>query len=363
MKPSVAFRVDASNDMGTGHVMRCLTLANALREKGFHCIFISREHHGHLMSFLREFGYPVVSLGFPDNNSQFSPDLPYADWLGTSWIVDAAQTCQVLQQYSIEWLIIDHYALDDRWEQVVHPYCKNILVIDDLANRSHVCELLLDQNLGRLKQDYQAFVNTDAKLLIGLRYALIRPEFSQWRPYSLARRMDSRINKLLITMGGVDKNNFTGQVLKELSVCDHVKDLEITVIMGHHAPWLQVVQQQTSQISNSIKVLTGVTNMAELMAKTDLVIGAAGGTAWERCTLGVPSFLLVLAENQKMGAIALHEKNAAILLESISEIPKLLISMSDIGPRNLLTLSHSAAALLDGKGVHRVIQEMAHYYG
>jgi UDP-2,4-diacetamido-2,4,6-trideoxy-beta-L-altropyranose hydrolase len=362
MKPSVAFRVDASIDMGTGHVMRCLTLANALRDKGFYCVFICREHIGHLMDLLKDNDYPVVNLGLPDSSSQAPPDFLHAHWLGTSWIVDSVQTCKALNQSNIDWLIVDHYALDNRWEQVIRPYCRKILVIDDLADRKHDCDILLDQNLGRLEQDYQGLVNSDTKLFVGLRYALLRPEFAKWRAYSLARRVESPLNKLLITMGGVDKNNVTGQVLKELSTSDMMKELEITVIMGFNAPWLNDVLEQANKISENIKVLTAVTNMAELMAETDLIIGASGGTAWERCTLGVPTILIVLAENQKMAAAALAEKNAAILLENITDIPQLLSSMSDTGIKNLQKLSRSAANLLDGEGVYRLIKEMGAPY-
>jgi spore coat polysaccharide biosynthesis predicted glycosyltransferase SpsG len=153
-------------------------------------------------------------------------------------------------------------------------------------------------------------------------------------------------------MGGVDKDNTTAQVLDALTACTLHADLHITVVMGPHAPWLAQVQTQAAQMPWQTKVLVGVNNMAELMANSDLAIGAAGGTAWERCSLGLPSLVLVLAQNQLAGAVALQNAGAAVALKSHQQIADYMGTMHTAAFANevLAKLSHAAAAVTDGQG-------------
>lgn len=361
---NIAFRTDASLDIGTGHVMRCLTLADALRARGAECAFICREHPGNLIGLIRERGYEVHGLPMQaDHILPAEPDggLPaHAAWLSADWATDAEQTRLALQGQTLDWLVVDHYALDQRWEQNMRSYCHQLMVIDDLADRPHDCDLLLDQNLGRTEQDYGELLNRHTRILVGPRYALLRPEFMQWRSCSLARRTNGEFKKLLITMGGVDKDNATGQMLDALKVCNLPPDLQITVVMGHSAPWLAQVQEQALQMHRPTQVLVGVINMAELMAKSDLAIGAAGSTSWERCCLGLPSLMLVLAENQLEGANALHESGAAIVLKNSEQITDAFSRMQLVRPSHplMVKMSAAAAALTDGSGCGLAANEL-----
>jgi UDP-2,4-diacetamido-2,4,6-trideoxy-beta-L-altropyranose hydrolase len=307
----IAFRADASLQIGTGHVMRCLTLANALREQGAECTFLCRPHAGHLLELVAQRGHKALALGEAQANFNAPAEPAHAAWLGTSWVDDAEQTKRALSKQSVDWLVVDHYALDARWEQALHQQAKRIMVIDDLADRPHACDLLLDQNLGRSAHDYCGLLKRKTIILIGPQYALLRPEFAALRPQSLARRQnDPQLRRLLVTMGGVDKYNATGQVLAALHSCKLPADLSVTVVMGPHAPWLAQVQAQASQMPWNTNVLVGVNNMAQLMAESDLAIGAAGGTSWERCCLGLPSIQFVLADNQRDIATALAHSGA-----------------------------------------------------
>ncbi|MDY0273694.1 MAG: UDP-2,4-diacetamido-2,4,6-trideoxy-beta-L-altropyranose hydrolase, partial [Advenella sp.] len=311
----IVFRADASLEMGTGHVMRCLTLANALHAEGNECHFICREHPGNLIEFIRKQGHMVHSLSYLENekvgdkNNEGSV-LAHATWLGASQKEDAAASEKILATIKPEWLVVDHYALDYRWEQELKPYYQNLLVIDDLADRKHDCNILLDQTFGRKAEDYHPWVPPDCTLLCGSNYALLRPEFSQLRAYSLERRKQPQLQRLLITMGGVDKDNVTGLVLRALTCCELPQDCLITVVMGGNAPWLKEVQEQASQMPWLTEVYVNVNNMAKLMADADFCIGAAGSTSWERCCLGLPTIMVVLAENQEMAATLLQEANA-----------------------------------------------------
>lgn len=358
---NIAFRADASVQIGTGHVMRCLTLADDLREQGAECMFICRPHAGHLLDMIAQRGHTVVALpGLPTNATGASGDTVHAHWLGTDWTHDAADTRQALGAETVDWLVVDHYALDRRWEQALRPSCQRLMVIDDLADRPHDCDLLLDQNLGRTAEDYRGLMPSDATRLIGPQYALLRPEFAKLRSTSLARRLHPKLKRLLITMGGVDKDNATGQVLDALKACPLPEGLEITVIMGPHAPWLQHVQAQAQQMPWPTQVLAGVSNMAQLMTDSDLAIGAAGGTAWERCCLGLPSLTLMLVENQQAGAIALQKCGAGLAMNGVGEIRNLLqgASVESAMRSLLLDLGQAAQQVSDGLGATRVTREI-----
>lgn len=360
---NIVFRADASLNIGTGHVMRCLTLADALREQGAACTFISRPHAGHLLDLITQRGHRAVALpaiAADANPLQTFSGPGHAHWLGTDWVTDAADTRQALGNESVDWLVVDHYALDAKWEQALHPACRRFMVIDDLADRPHDCDLLLDQNLGRTAEDYNGLTPDNATRLIGPQYALLRPEFAQLRAESLARRAQPKLKRLLITMGGVDKDNATGQVLDALKACPLPEELEITVVMGPHAPWLQHVQAQAMKMPWATKVLAGVGNMAQLMADSDLAIGAAGGTAWERCCLALPSLILVLAENQQAGAIALQSFGAGLAMNGVEQIQALLQSILERGTTNSLLMDSANAAkqVTDGLGAVKVTQVM-----
>lgn len=357
----VAFRTDASIQIGTGHVMRCLTLADALAENGAECLFISRVHEGHLNGLIEARGHTVLPLPAGQSEIGGNTSLSHGHWLGTSWTQDAAQTLQALDGLVADWLVTDHYALDSRWETTVGPACRRLMVIDDLADRKHDCDLLLDQSLGRKHIDYQDLVPRECCLLTGPKYALLRPEFAALRDESLARRIGGTLEHLLITMGGVDKENVTGQVLEALAASsDNLPtSLQISVIMGPHAPWRDKVRAQAETMPWPTQVAVGVSDMARRMSNADIVIGAAGSTSWERCCLGVPTIIFILAENQRQGALALEQCGAGIIAQSKSNIATLLIDLTtNIHANPLETMSRAAREIVDGQGAKIVAKRL-----
>lgn len=354
----IAFRTDASLQMGTGHVMRCLTLADALAARGATSTFICRPHPGHLMDLILQRGHAVIALA-PAEDDFTAPAVPtHAPWLGTDWASDAQQTRQALGAQVVDWLVVDHYALDGRWEKVLRLQARRIFTIDDLADRSHDSDLLLDQNLGRRAQDYAGLLSPHTLTMIGPAYALLRPEFAQWRERSLLRRKNPQLKNLLITMGGVDQGNATGQVLDALKSCDLPADLRIIVVMGPHAPWLAQIQNQAVSMPRKTEVLVGVSNMAQWMTESDLCIGAAGSSAWERCALGLPTLVLILAKNQQLGAMALQTHGAASLA---NDVDQLMVQMAAFFSRDntntqLRKMSQDAAKITIGNGASLVVE-------
>lgn len=357
----VVLRADASLRMGTGHVMRCLTLADALRERGAECVFVSRKHAGHGLSAIERRGYQAFGLSAPgDREVDQAADLAHAAWLGVTQLEDAAQTLAQLGSARFDWLVVDHYALDARWERAVRPAANRILAIDDLADRSHATDLLLDQNLGRLERDYDAKLPPQCRRLIGPQFGLLRPAFALARQASLERRHDMRIRQVLISLGGVDADNATGRSLEALAQADLAADTRITVIMGSQAPWLHEVRKTAAKMPWPTDVRVDVDDMPAVMAQADLAIGAAGTTAWERCCMGLPSINWVLAANQRSGADAL---TAAGCVESLPETPDLpsdlLSALARVmRPGQLNAMQRACASVSDGLGASRVLDAM-----
>lgn len=359
----VVFRADASLDIGTGHVMRCLTLADALSVKGVECCFISRDLQGNLIEQTRQRGYTVHVLPGSEGKQAVSQEPFHAAWLGVSWEVDAAESLPYLRELNPTWLVVDHYALDSRWEVATRECWQRLFVIDDLADRAHIADVLLDQNLGRNASDYESLLPTHAQRLVGPRYALLRPEFSELRPYSLERRKSGELRHILISLGGVDKDNATGAVLRTLRSCPLPDDCTITVIMGSHAPHLDDINALAAEMPWPTNVAINVNDMAKRMAEADLAIGAAGSTSWERCCLGLPSLMLVLADNQDEIARQLHRYGAAINVGNIKRhdwefcfINGLSYFLDDTAMR--LKVIKSSSEVSDGRGAFFIVENI-----
>ena len=370
LRHNLIFRTDASIQIGTGHVMRCITLADALVARGWGCAFICREHPGNLIEFIRGKGYIVHVLPVADTEiggvcmdipvpEKFEKNFLYSDWLGADQEQDAEACAPILAAQRPDWLIVDHYALDARWERTLAPHYRKLMVIDDLADRYHDCDMLLDQTFGRDVADYRPLVPADCHLLCGSQYALLRPEFATLRPYSLQRRAQPVLRELLITMGGVDKDNSTGLVLKALRFCQLPTDFRITVVMGATALWLDEVCKQAQCMSRPTRVLVGVSDMAQLMTDCDLAIGAAGATSWERCCLGLPTIMVPLADNQVQSCRILSEAGAGLMIpeprDIAAQLPQIFQALV-AEPVALSGMVATSATITDGRGIERVSQ-------
>lgn len=359
----IAFRVDAGIKIGTGHVIRCLTLATALKDHGAECIFICRPHEGHLLDYIAEQGFLTQAL--PDRPTLERIDEndapPHASWLGTDQIADANDTHAALAKRlgsnAVDWMVVDHYALDARWETSLRSACTRLMVIDDLADRLHDCDLLLDQSLGRDAADYDLLVAPAITLLIGPQYALLRPEFPRLRAASLSRREYPKLQNILVTMGGIDKDNATGTVLDTLASCKLPDGVQITVVMGAQASWLDHVREQALAMPFPTDVRVGVHDMAALMSESDLAIGGGGMTSIERCILGLPTILVIQAQNQIKQAGELERAGAVVIYDpSIKSSEQCLGDLiANIGaPETYTAMSQAAAQITDAKGLELI---------
>jgi UDP-2,4-diacetamido-2,4,6-trideoxy-beta-L-altropyranose hydrolase len=224
------------------------------------------------------------------------------------------------------------------------------MVIDDLADRKHQCDILLDQTFGRQQEDYSGRTPEGCELLLGSEYALLRSEFAKWRAYSLERRSKPKFKQLLINMGGVDVDNVTEKVLDELKICNLPNDMNITVVMGGLTPHFESVKTKAITLPCKTEVKVDVDNMAEIMANSDIAIGAAGATTWERCCLGLPTIQIVIAKNQITIARLLAENNAIKLLQDIKELSRVIGGAICW----MAGVSNITRQISDGLGVKRV---------
>jgi len=352
----VAFRTDATNKIGTGHFMRCLTLACKLKKQGAHILFLSRNLPKHLNDILCTKGIEFIPLNI-DEVDGLIDDLPHASWLGASQSQDSKASIKALSEQVWDWLVVDHYALDYRWESALRQSAKNIMVIDDLADRHHDCDVLLDQNYyADMQTRYRGKLPAYSQLLLGPRYALLREEFVTLREHVKIRTGD--VKKILVFFGGVDANNYTFQTIEALSEIS--SEFEVDVVIGAQHPSKSQIEVTCNNKGFICHVQTP--HMAKLMADADLAIGAGGSASWERCCLGLPSLLIALADNQIAIAKELDSINACVYLGNSDSIISLnlkeCISKILSNPERTQKISENAFAIVDGLGVSRVSNEM-----
>ena len=314
----IVFRTDASLSIGTGHVTRCLTLADGLRERGIRCLFVCRALPGNLLDRIRQREFEVLALPMALNKAPSpTPVLEcgptHAHLLGVEWAVDAEQTLASLQSLRVKWLIVDHYALDIQWEQRLRSTCQHLMVIDDLADRDHMCDLLLDQNLrSDAAQRYAPHVPPTCRLLLGPSHVLLGPSFNDPAP----RERSGEVRSVLAYFGGNDSNNQAGRAVEALL---RFPELQADVVLGHEHPHRASVFASAGS-TGRVRVVDSCADMSAAMTRADLGLGTCGMAAWERCAVGLPTLVTISADNQREDAVALENLGAVELLGEAGDV-------------------------------------------
>jgi UDP-2,4-diacetamido-2,4,6-trideoxy-beta-L-altropyranose hydrolase len=353
----VVFRTDGSTLIGQGHVMRCLTLANVLRERGAEITFVCREHPGHLCDLIAQRSFAVRRLPLAEEGV----NLPgHAGWLGASWEADAEQTRQAIQGLggTADFLVVDHYAADRRWEKALRPTVARILAIDDLADRVHDCDLLLDQNFfSDLATRYDGKVPPGCVTLLGPDYALLQPVYADL--HSQVALRDGQVHRIFVFFGGADTENLTGLSVAAFQQLGR-PDIHLDVVMTEKNSRYQGIEKAIEGWGN-IRLHGPLPSLGPLMATADLAIGAGGATVWERLCLGLPSVIVSLAENQKPVSKELAEAELVSYLghKDMVDRKKIHQSLVDIidGP-SLGAWSSRCHKACDGQGAERVVDAM-----
>jgi UDP-2,4-diacetamido-2,4,6-trideoxy-beta-L-altropyranose hydrolase len=347
----IIIRVDSSIKMGSGHVMRCLTLSEALRKNDARVEFICMEHKGSLISLINGKGFIVHKVPV---TYQEKSDLDHSSWLGATWRKDAEASHDFLKEIKADWLIVDHYGLDIQWEIMLRPLVNKIMVIDDLADRQHDCDLLLDQNFYLEQNRYAELVPQNCQQLIGLDYLLLRQEFFDARQKLSKKRR--HIRRVLVFFGGSDITNETGKSLAAIIELND-NDLIFDVIIGSGNKHQKEIKKIVSGIPTA-NLHIQTENMAELMLSADLFIGAGGSVTWERCFLKLPGIVITLADNQVQAMKDLEEKEVVYYLGKSTDIGKFeiceAIKLFLNNPQLRDKLLNNCHKLIDGQGTDRV---------
>jgi UDP-2,4-diacetamido-2,4,6-trideoxy-beta-L-altropyranose hydrolase len=344
------FRVDSSVQMGSGHLMRCLTLAETLQERGVDTRFVCRQHVGNLTNLLIKKGMPVAMLPSPGRKATSNGD-DYVDWLGVTPTEDAEQTIAAFSGAKPDWLVVDHYGLGIDWEKRLRPHVAKILVIDDLASRHHDCDVLLDQNYSPEPElRYARLVTPGCRLLLGPQYALLRKEFKAIRD-----RLGPRAHKLMRILVFITAGDDQGETLKAMQGIELFdKAAGVDVVVGEENPSNTKIRQKCEELRWEYHCQ--VDYMPRLIAQADLVIGAGGSSNWERCALGVPALVVILAENQAPIARALGDAGVIYNLGWCRDVQALdyANALDAMSQERLAAMTERSLALVDARGAARV---------
>lgn len=340
----VVFRADASVALGTGHIRRCLALAAELATRETCVLFVCRALPGHMMEEIIARGFSAARLQDSDGEASLPADLD----------AQAMATAVIEWGGTIDWIVVDHYGLERRWERLVRGHAARLMVIDDRGDRPHDCDLLLDQNLPNPAQaHYSSLIPPGARQLLGTDYALLAPEFSRMRGGALARRHGT-MDRLLVSMGGTDPANETAKVLAGFARSSH-GDMTVDVVVGAANPNRSRVQSLCDTLP-SCRMHVETRRMAELMCAADVAIGAGGSTTWERCTLALPAIAVTLSADQEPIARAVAEAGGQRLLGSAFEVgpADYTRALDELKSATLVEMAGNAAKLCDGQGAARV---------
>lgn len=361
---NVGFRVDSSARIGTGHMMRCLALADALAERGARVAFITGTSIPGLVSVARGKGHRVVELPVVPA-APADPALracAHEDWLASPWDRDADATRAALESafehQLVDWLIVDHYGIDHRWESAVRPAVRGLMVIDDLADRAHACDVVLDQShLPAPDQRYRGLVEPSTALLLGPRHALLRKEFANRRRAGVDPRVS--VHAIFVCYGGVDATDETSKAIDALEEpCARGAfrvDVVISPTQAAHAKVRERIRGRAG-----FRELAGNTDLAPAMADADLGLGAGGVMTWERCSVGLPVIVTAVARNQIEIAAYADVSGYAVYAGEAETVTSGMLEQHIAAlakrPERLTRMSSIALEITDGLGAERVAQ-------
>ena len=338
-RPRILFFADAGPEVGGGHVMRCLTLARALVERGAECAFVESRAAAPI---LRRFGWPAQTL-LAMADAQELPDL-------------VRYAREFAELFEADMVLVDHYRMGAAEETELRGPHRRIAVIDDLADRRHATDVLIDPGFGRRRDHYAELVRETCLTMIGPSHALVRPEFAQARPRALSRRArHDPVRRVLVSFGLTDVGGITERVVTALT--SRLGDARLDVALGPGAPSLEALAALAAQ-DRRIHLHVDVQDMVALAAEADAALGAGGSSVWERACLGLPTATVVLADNQAEMIGRLAQAGAALELDARSgDFEAALAQTWDrlIGDRELRwRLSERSSELCDGRGAERV---------
>ncbi len=339
---NLLFRTEASVTIGTGHVMRCLALAQAYADAGGRAIFAMTAATPAVEARLRGEGFEVVRVTAP-----------------VSTPADADESARLARQLSASWIAVDGYEFGDEYQAALKRAGLRVFFVDDHGQAKHYsADLVLNQNAYASASFYPSR-EAYTKLLLGPQYALLRREFNAWRDWK--KETAAVAQNVLVTMGGSDPENFTRSAVEGIGKLGG-DDLRVRVLVGGSNPHLAALEQLRTASGASFELLRDATDMPEQMKWADIAVAAAGSTCLEMCRMGLPALLVDLAENQTPIAKEFARRGTAFYLGNsksvtpdkvAAEVRRLLVSAEERS-----AMSRRAQSLVDGFGAERVAREV-----
>ena len=350
MKKNLFIRVDASPEIGIGHMLRCVALAEELRNTFDKIIFLSKKNSGSIIEVILKNGFEVSIIDTQikkslKNNSKLKNEHEIIKNLLTSY------------KKNLNFLLIDHYDISSNYESLLRKIFKKIFVIDDLANRKHDCDLLIDQNYYKdLTNRYLKLVSKNTITLLGPKYAILRSEFRNSKKINYKKNIFP--NRILISFGGSDPTNECEKVLNAIFSLKN-KQFVITAVTGIHNKNFKQLKKQFGGNDN-IKILNHTNNFNELLLNSDLCFGAGGTTTWERLYLGLPSIVTIISSDQKESVEFLSDKGHIINLGLAKNITTktYVETLQKLNPDLLYNMSLNNQKLVDGNGSIRIKEQL-----
>lgn len=335
----VIFRADGSGDIGLGHIMRCLTLASALRGSGVGSRFVTRAYSDNILRLIKDAGFKIKA---------FAPETAMAE--------DLAETLKSAKNSGADAVICDGYKFDEGYYSGIKASGLRLVVIDDLADKKIPADIVLNQNIYASPEMYEHLVRPETRLLLGTRYCLLRKEFADKR--KAFRRTIGDVGEVLITLGGADPENHTLKLIRALEGSG--RRLKVTAVLGAANPNIESVREFAADSFNEVEIIVNAGNMAELMARADIGMTAGGTTVWETACMGLPTLILTLADNQKEVASVMGKRGISIFLGQAEEVEiktvrEAFISLASDKPLRS-TMMGKNMELVDGKGADRVAE-------
>ena len=337
----VLFRADASPVIGGGHLARCVALAQAFEFAGWVPYFAFRTGSLETLPGLLTRGSTTLELDETDDIVQINHRWP-----------DPFQL-----------VVVDHYGLDAAFEHRISELADRALAIEDNPNRTHVCDVLLDQTYGREAGEYTLLVPSGCQVLVGSKFALLRKEFHHKRADALKRRRGRpAVERILVTLGAADTTYPTVLAIEAIAASNVTPHVHVEIVLGGGIADLGPVRVAAQQLPCSHSLQIGTYEIADLMVNADIAIGAAGSSAWERCCLGLPTIMMVIAENQATIAENLDRNGAAVTIgpyenSDCTNVADAITSlMNDTKQR--IEMTEAAACICDGLGARRVVEAL-----
>ena len=333
----VVFRVDASAEIGIGHLMRCLALSEELRRRGYICSFLLKTASPEVISQIKKYQWDSYFISPTATRQQ-----------------DRDSVIKYATDNEIDWVITDHYQIDSSYVKEIKHQGFHVMSIDDAAQMHYYSDIVVNQNIGAEKLTFS--VEPYTALLLGPSYVMLRDELLIRRK----KKDNSTVKKMLITLGGTDPDNFLLYILQTLD--EVIKDTNILAVIGPFNPNFMALQSYQEKTNMSLNLIQAPRNMTDIYQQTDLAISAGGTSCYELAYYGIPNLIITVADNQLSLASELDRQHVGIYLGGKSEIKQecLKDKVKELLKNQSLRkqMSQNGQMLIDGKGKQRIVDYM-----